>query len=97
VIPLVMIAFLAVGQVVLAGYALWSAATAARAGARAEHVGGDPRVAARSTLPAPLRTNARIEVSGPVEVTVGTPKLVPGLPVLRVRARAGFDPAAGDG
>jgi hypothetical protein len=97
VIPLLVVAVLALGQVVVAGYALWSAGTAARAGARAEHVGGDARAAARSALPSPLRSRAKIETGGPIEVEVGTPALLPGVPTLEVRASADLDPAGGDG
>jgi hypothetical protein len=97
VIPLVVVAVLAVGQIVVAGYALWGAGIAARAGARAEHVGGDARAAARSALPSPLRSRAKIETGGPIEVEVGTPALLPGAPTLDVRARADLDPTAGDG
>lgn len=97
VIPLLVVVVLAAGQALVAGYALWSAGAAARAGARAEHVGGDARAAARSALPAPLRRGARIEIAGPVEVRVGAPALLPGVPALQVRASAALDPAGGDG
>ncbi len=53
VVPFLLLAFLAVAQVVLAGQALWSASVAARAGARAALVGGDPATAARRALPSP--------------------------------------------
>lgn len=96
-IPLLLVAVVAVGQVVVAGYALWSAASAARAGARAQHVGGDARAAARGALPAPLRAGARIETGGPVEVVVAAPGLVPGIPKLSVAASADLDPGGEDG
>lgn len=97
VIPLLVVVVLVAGQAVVAGYALWSAGAAARAGARASHVGGDARAAARSALPAPLRSAARIEADGPIEVRVGAPALLPGVPTLRLRASAELDPTGGDG
>jgi len=95
VIPVLIIVLLAVGQLAVAGYALWSAAHAARSGARAAHVGGDVEGAARSALPGWLEEGARIEAAGPVRVSVGAPALVPGLPEIRVGAGADLDPAAG--
>jgi hypothetical protein len=88
VLPLVLICVLAVGQLVVAGYALWSASAAARAGARAVHVGGKAEAAARSALPEPLRTGARVSTDGPVEVRVEAPALIPGLPAIPLRASA---------
>lgn len=96
-IPLVIVAVLAAGQAVVAGWSLWSAGAAARAGARADHVGGDARAAARSALPKPLRSGARVRAAGPIRVTVKAPALIPGLPALRVRASAALDPTAGNG
>lgn len=92
VVPLLVAVLLALGQLAIAGYALWSAANAARAGARAAHVGGDPERAALSALPSWLEDGARIEIAGPVDVSVGAPALVPGLPEIRVGAEAGLDP-----
>jgi hypothetical protein len=96
IVPLLVVLVLATGQALVAGYALWSAGVAARAGARAEHVGGDPRAAARSALPSPLRSGARIKTGGPVEVTVGAPALLPGAPALKLRATSKLDPTGGD-
>lgn len=99
VLPLLLAVVLAVAQLALAGYGLWSAADAARAGARAAHVGGDAERAVVSALPGWLEDGARIETSGPVRVSLAAPALVPGLPEIRVRAAAGLDPeaAGGDG
>ncbi len=94
--PLVLVLTLAVAQLALAGYALWSAGAAARAGARAAHVGGDARAAARSALPAPLRKPARIDIHDPIEVRTAAPALVPGLPPVPVRASADLGPARSD-
>jgi hypothetical protein len=95
VVPLLLVVLLAVAQLSVAGYALWSAAEAARAGARAAHVGGDADGAARSALPEWLEDRARIDVDGPVRVTVAAPALIPGVPAVRVGAGADLDPAAG--
>lgn len=97
ILPLLLGALLTLAQLAVAGYALWSAGDAARAGARAAHVGGDAERAALSALPFWLEQGARVEVSGPVEVSVGAPALLPGLPEIRVHAGAGLDPQAGDG
>jgi hypothetical protein len=97
VLPLLLVLVLAVGQLVVAGYALWSAGAAARAGARAAHVGGDTGAAARSALPEPLRATARVQGAGPVEVRVRAPALIPGLPSIPLRASADLGPGWGDG
>jgi hypothetical protein len=94
-IPLLLVATLVVAQLAVAGYALWSAGAAARAGARAGYVGGDAEAAARRSLPAPLRHGARIEDADGVEVRVRAPALIPGIPSVPITARAGLD--AGDG
>jgi hypothetical protein len=95
VIPVLLIVTLAMTQLAVAGYALWSAGAAARAGARAGYVGGDAEAAARHSLPAPLRHGAHVKDSEGVEVRVKTPALLPGIPPVPVTARAGLD--AGDG
>ena len=97
VAPLVCLVALALAQLAVAGFALWSAGDAARAGARAEHVGGDAAEAARSALPGWLEREARIEAGGPVEVRVEAPALVPGLPSIEVGAAAALDPGAAFG
>lgn len=86
-IPLVLVVTLIVAQVAVAGYALWSAAAAARAGARAGYVGGDAEAAARQSLPAPLREDASIHDVDGVSVRVEAPALVPGIPPVPVTAR----------
>jgi hypothetical protein len=89
-IPILLIALLALAQLVLAGYALWSAGTAARAGARASYVGGQAAPAARSALPSFLRSGARIGGGDDVEVRVRVPALIPGVPTVPVSASAGL-------
>jgi TadE-like protein len=95
VVPVLLIVTLAVAQLAVAGYALWSAGAAARAGARAGYVGGDAEAAARRSLPAPLRHGAQVKDSDSVEVRVRAPALIPGIPSVPVTARAGL--GAGDG
>jgi hypothetical protein len=97
VLPLVLVALLAIAQLAVAGYALWSAGSAARAGARAAHVGGRPEAAARSALPEPLRASSRVSARGPVEVRVEAPALLPGLPPIPLRASAELGPGADGG
>lgn len=86
VVPLLLALLLAVAQLAVAGFALWSAGDAARAGARAAHVGGDARAAALSALPGWLERGALVDDSGPVEVRVQAPALLPGVPPIPVSA-----------
>lgn len=90
VAPFLLLAVLAAAQLALAGQAIWSAGVAARAGARAALVGNDAGVAARQALPDSMRGGARVEDGGSVSVKVTVPRLLPGLPRLRVGARAGL-------
>ena len=94
-VPILICVLLAAAQATVAGYALWSAGQAARSGARAALVGGDPKGAASSALPEWLEEGARIDATGPVRVDVAAPALLPGLPDIRVSAGADLDPAAG--
>jgi hypothetical protein len=91
IVPIVACIALLLGQAVIAGYALWSAGNAARAGARAAHVGGDSRSAVLSALPEWLEREADVDTSGPVEVDVEAPALLPGVPPIRVGATASLD------
>ena len=88
VVPILLAALLVVGQLAIAGYALWSAGGAARAGARAAHVGGDAEAAARSALPEWLEERAEVGTGGPVSVHLRAPALLPGLPAIPVSADA---------
>lgn len=94
-IPLVLVTTLLVAQLAVAGYALWSAGAAARAGARAGYVGGSAKAAARRSLPAPLRHDAAIHDSDGVSVRVRAPALIPGVPSVPLTATA--DLGVGDG
>ncbi|HEX5956583.1 MAG TPA: TadE/TadG family type IV pilus assembly protein [Solirubrobacterales bacterium] len=91
VAPILLCVVLALAQLAVAGYALWSAGDAARAGARAAHVGGDAERAALSALPAWLEDGAEVETAGPVAVTVRAPALLPGVPDIAVDAAAALD------
>jgi type II secretory pathway component PulK len=95
VIPALALVTLLVAQLALAGYALWSAGVAARAGARAAYVGGDGESAARASLPAVLRDGASVRTGNGLVVRVRAPSLAPGLPRFPVMARAGL--GVGDG
>lgn len=94
VLPLLAAAVLALGHAALAGYALWGAADAARAGARAAHVGADPVAAAERAVPAPFTARATRD-GAEVTVRVRAPRLVPAVPRLSVSASTALDPAAG--
>jgi pilus assembly protein CpaE len=95
VVPLLLALVLALGQLVVAGYAVWSAGNAARIGARAALVGGDPRAAALSALPDWLEREAEVDETGPVEVALEAPALVPGVPAIPIEAGASL--GSGDG
>lgn len=79
-LPVVAISFLASLQLAVAGYVLWSAGTAARAGARAVLTGDGPQPAARRALPGVLSEDSRVTREDGVTVSVRLPALVPGLP-----------------
>jgi hypothetical protein len=84
-------------QLAIVGYGLWSSANAARAGARAEYVGGQSGRAARSELPTPLRRDAKVREGEGVGVRLEPPSLVPGVAAPKARARTKLDPEAGGG
>lgn len=94
VVPLLVLAVVASAQLAAAGWALWSAGNAARAGARAAHVGGDAERVATEALPGPLRERAEVTDDDGVRVEVRAPGLVPGIPDLRVTAASSLDPLA---
>ncbi len=89
-LPWVAAVLLVAWQFVLVGDARSSAAIAARAGARAVAVGGDPAVAARERLPRRLRRGLRVEAAegGSVSVSVRVPALAGALELGRVEASA---------
>lgn len=79
-LPVVAISLLASLQLAVAGYVLWSAGTAARAGARAVLTGDGAQAAARRALPGVLSEDSRVTREDGVTVSVRLPALVPGLP-----------------
>src|SRR3954471_21657154 len=78
VVPFVLVAALVAWQLALVGHIAWSAAGAARSGARAALVGRDAPRAARSALPHSLRSATRVSriVGGPVHVSVPIPLVI---------------------
>lgn len=90
-LPFLLLAILVAAQLGLAGYALWSAGIAARAGARAALVGGDAEAAARAALPEALRDGAKVSDEDSVSVRVAVPALVPAMPRLTVAANAALE------
>lgn len=95
VVPFLLVAVLVAAQIAIAGQALWAAAIAARSGARAAAVGGDPRSAARRSLPSDLRGGADVEGGDGVTVRVDVPRLIPGVPELPVSAGSKLVDAGG--
>ena len=86
-VPFLLVLLLAVAQLAVAGFALWSAGDAARAGARAAHVGGDARAAALSALPGWLEqrgTGRRPRVRS--RSGSRRPRCCPGVPAIPVSA-----------
>jgi hypothetical protein len=88
VVPFLLLAVLVAAQLAFAGQAFWSAAIAARAGARAALVGGDAALVARRALPPSLRPGARVSDADTVTVRVAVPLLLPALPRLVVEAES---------
>ena len=86
VVPFLLLAVLVAAQLGSAGYALWSAGVAARAGARAALVGGEAEVVARRALPDSMRAGAVITEDTDIIVRVVVPRLLPGMPRLRLGA-----------
>jgi uncharacterized protein (UPF0333 family) len=95
VLPALVVAVLIAAQLAVAGYALWSAGVAARAGARAAHVGRDAATAAKRSLPPLLSQGARVNDSQGVLVRVMVPRLIPVLPRFSVRGHAALGGASG--
>ena len=87
-LPLLVVACLIAAQLAAIGHAAWSAALAARAGARAAVVGDDPERAGRRALPPSLREGAKVTDGDGVSVRVEVPRLLPVVPRLRLSAAA---------
>jgi hypothetical protein len=96
-IPALVLVVLLVAQLAIAGYALWSAGVAARAGARATYVGGDAERAAQASLPPVFRRSASVSERNGVRVRVRAPSLLPGLAGVQLSARAGLGVGSGGG
>ncbi len=77
-VPLVLAIGAIAWQLALAGHTAWMASHAARAGARADAVGRDPRAAARSALPEGLRPGLEVKRrrGGGIGVRVRVPMLL---------------------
>jgi TadE-like protein len=92
ILPLVALVVFAGWQFLLVGDALWHARTAARAAARAQAIGADPRDAARAHLPPRLEGALQVEDDdGDVRVSLRVPAVIPALAPGRVSATAHFD------
>lgn len=94
-LPVLALVTLVVAQLVAAGWSLWSAGVAARAGARAEYVGGDGEGRALDALPEPLRAGASAHAdadTGAVRVRVISPSLLARPSKVEVGASAGVGP-----
>src|SRR5688500_7876825 len=94
VLPALIVCVLLAAQAVAAGWALWTAGNAARAGARAEHVGSDGEEAARGALPGRLREGAEVRSRDGVRVRVDVPGLLPGAELPAVTAASTLDAGA---
>jgi hypothetical protein len=90
-LPALAVCVLIAAQAVAAGWALWTAGNAARAGARAEHVGGDGESVARRALPGRLREDAEVRSGDGVRVRVRVPEMVPGIELPSVSAASTLD------
>ncbi len=92
-LPLIGLLVLLLWQAALAGEAVWLAATAARAAARADAVGADPAAAARTVLPGRFERELRVRsaADGVVEVAVAVPALIGGATLATVSTRARFE------
>ncbi|HEY1286104.1 MAG TPA: hypothetical protein VGF04_08455 [Solirubrobacterales bacterium] len=95
VVPFLLLAVLAAAQIGLVGQSLWSAAIAARAGARSALVGGSASDAARRALPAPLREGSEAHGGRLTSVQVPVPILFPAGASLSVEAETTLDGAGG--
>lgn len=97
VLPFCVLACAVVWQLTLAGHAAWAVGSAARAAARAEAVGGDPRSAARGALTESLERGLQVrpDGGGRVRVTVRIPAIGDALALGGVSATAHFEPQGG--
>jgi len=87
------VAALFMAQLVLAGWTLLTAGEAARAGARAAHLGAEPGPASDRAVPLIMGRPNVTEEGGRVLVELETPGVIPGLPRITVEAAAALDPS----
>jgi hypothetical protein len=96
-LPFVLLVGAVLWQLVLAGHTLWMCANAARVAARAEAVGEDAELAARSALPDDLERGMELsrDGAGRLEVRVRVPFLIDRWQTpVPVAASAYLDPAS---
>ena len=92
-IPIVVVVAAGLWQAVVAGQAMWVAGAAARAAARADAVGANPKEAARGALPTALERGLRVTTKdGRAEVRVRIPLVLVGGRLGTVSASAHFEP-----
>jgi hypothetical protein len=90
VLPLVGLAAALCFHLAIAGWGLWAAAEAARAGARAAAVQSGARRVALGALPEPLRDRASVDLhAGRMTVSVFAPSLLPGVSLPKLSVEAG--------
>lgn len=98
ILPLAAVVIAVVWQLVLAGYATWAVASAARAAARAYAVGVDPEPAARAALGRSLERRLEISVNeraGGLRVSVAIPSVMGAIDLGSASASAHFASQAG--
>lgn len=93
-LPLVAVLVALLWQALLAGEAIWLSGSAARAAARAEALGADPRAAARGVLPVRFERGleVRAHADGSVAVALQIPVVLGSGTLAPVTARARFEP-----
>lgn len=94
-LPVIALGLLVTVQFVFAGYALWSAGLAARAGARSVLTGKGPEGAARRALPPGIAGQIRVQREDGVTVSIPVPRVLPGLPRFEVSSSSDLGTSAG--
>jgi hypothetical protein len=97
ILPALAVSVLIAAQAAAAGWALWTAGNAARAGARAEHVGGNGKATARRALPGGLRDGAAVTNADGIRVRVPVPSLLPGVSLGSLAAASKLEPTPDGG